>query len=106
VKHAGDLKPGSFYPVPDVVSSIVEMRPRADAANGEMLRILSSIVRGLFSSRRKTIRNNLGYCRLPDGLSTEMVMEAMRGAGIDPGSRAEQITPDAYLMLARGLTGF
>ncbi len=29
VENRGDLKPGSFYPVPEVVSTIVELRPRA-----------------------------------------------------------------------------
>lgn len=31
VKSRGDLKPGSFYPVPEVVSSVVEMSLRGDA---------------------------------------------------------------------------
>jgi 16S rRNA (adenine1518-N6/adenine1519-N6)-dimethyltransferase len=106
VKSRGDLKPGSFYPAPEVISSVVEMRPRQDAASGEMLNVLSSLVRGLFSSRRKTIRNNLALCRLPAGLSPERVLEAMRTAGIEPGGRAEQVSPDAYLALARTLKGF
>jgi 16S rRNA (adenine1518-N6/adenine1519-N6)-dimethyltransferase len=103
VKHRGDLKPGSFYPAPGVVSSIVEMRPRADAAAGETLLILSGLSRGLFSSRRKVIRNNLALCRLPAGVSAERVLESMKGAGIDPGTRAEQVPPDAFLALARAL---
>ncbi len=33
VLHRGDLKPGSFYPAPDVVSSVVELQPRHGCRN-------------------------------------------------------------------------
>ena len=79
------------------------MRPRADAASDETLTILSGLVRGLFSSRRKIMRNNLALCRLPAGLSDESVLEAMKEAGIDPGTRAEEVSPDAFLILAKTL---
>ncbi len=105
VRHRGDLKPGSFYPSPDVVSSVVELQPRADAATGDTLALLSSLVRGLFSSRRKTIRNNLAVCTLPADVSVSRVMDEMSAVGIDPSARAEQIAPGVFLALARRLTG-
>jgi 16S rRNA A1518/A1519 N6-dimethyltransferase RsmA/KsgA/DIM1 with predicted DNA glycosylase/AP lyase activity len=83
----------------------VEMIPRPDAASGEALTILSNLVRGLFLSRRKTIRNNLARCAMPDGLSREMALDAMAGVGIDPGARAEEVSPDSFLAVARVLTG-
>ncbi len=96
VADRGDLQPGSFYPVPDVVSSIVEMTPAADGPSGEELKQLSDLARSLFSSRRKTIRNNV-----TDGA----VREALEKEGIDPGLRAEQLPPAVFVRLARRLTG-
>ena len=96
VAGRGDLQPGSFYPVPDVVSSIVEMIPVPGAPHGRELEALSTLARALFSSRRKTIRNNA---------KDETVREALQQEGIDLGLRAEQIAPEVYVRLARRLTG-
>jgi 16S rRNA (adenine1518-N6/adenine1519-N6)-dimethyltransferase len=96
VVDRGDLQPGSFYPVPDVVSSIVEMTAVDGAPSGEELKSLSALARSLFSSRRKTIRNNV---------KDEAVREALEREGIDLGFRAEQLPPSAFVRLARRLTG-
>ena len=96
VTGRGDLQPGSFYPVPDVVSSIVEMTPASGAPEGEELKALSVLARALFSSRRKTIRNNA---------RDSPFLDALRQEGIDLGLRAEQVAPEAYVRLARRLTG-
>lgn len=96
VADRGDLQPGSFYPVPDVVSSIVEMTAAADAPAGEELKALSAIARSLFSSRRKTMRNNA---------KDDAVRKALEEEGIDPGLRAEQLPPAVFVRLARRLTG-
>ena len=103
VEGHGDLKPGSFYPVPEVVSSIISMRPRQDAPNPRELRLLSLLVRGLFSSRRKTLRNNLGSPWLGPVVGPEAGLEALRREGIDPGARAEELPPEAFVHLARAL---
>lgn len=111
IEHRGDLKPGSFYPVPEVDSSIIEMRPREGAPAGECLAVLSQLTRGLFSSRRKTLRNNAssimaGRGALGEGkLTAEAVLAALEHARIDPRQRAEEIPPEAYVEAARFLTG-
>jgi 16S rRNA (adenine1518-N6/adenine1519-N6)-dimethyltransferase len=97
----GNLQPGSFYPVPDVVSSIVEMRPLPDGPRGDTLAALSLVTRALFSSRRKTIRNNIVSDRMGEGLPPDRVLEAAADAGIDATLRAEQIPPGGFLTLAR-----
>jgi len=96
VTGRGDLQPGSFYPVPDIVSSIVEMTPAPGAPEGEVLKVFSGLARVFFSSRRKTIRNNV-----KDGA----VLGALAEEGIDLGLRAEQIAPEVFVRLARRLTG-
>ena len=105
VTDRGDLRPGSFYPVPEVVSSIVEMRPKSNAPDARTLFVLSALCRGLFSSRRKTIRNNLASGMLEPHVPVEAVKTALAAEGIDLGSRAEQLSPEIFLRLARVLTG-
>jgi 16S rRNA (adenine1518-N6/adenine1519-N6)-dimethyltransferase len=103
VSGQGDLKAGSFYPAPEVVSSIVTMRPRADAPAADELRVLSLLLRGLFSARRKTLRNNLGSPWLGQLLAPGQGLEVLRSEGIDPGARAEELPPGAFVRLARVL---
>jgi 16S rRNA (adenine1518-N6/adenine1519-N6)-dimethyltransferase len=101
VTARGDLKPGSFYPVPEVVSSIIELRPRDDAPVGAALSMLNVLARGLFSSRRKTLRNNLDS--LAGTVETEAALAALEGQGVDPGDRAERLSPETFVRLARAL---
>lgn len=105
VVDRGDLQPGSFYPVPEVISSIVEMRPREDAPDGPTLKVLSALARGLFSARRKTIRNNLSSARLEPIVGATAARAALEAEGIDLGSRAEQLSPEIFQRLARMITG-
>lgn len=105
VSGRGDLKPGSFYPVPEVVSTIVEMRPRPGAPEGPVLALLSELARGLFAARRKTIRNNVSSARVLSLASPEAVLAALQKAGVDPGRRAEELPPETFVQLARELRG-
>lgn len=95
VTGRGDLQPGSFYPVPEVVSSVVEMTPLPGAPAGRALEDLSGLARTLFSSRRKTIRNNV---------DDPALLAALEQEGIDPGQRAEQVPPELFVRLARRLS--
>jgi 16S rRNA (adenine1518-N6/adenine1519-N6)-dimethyltransferase len=103
VSGRGDLKPGSFYPIPEVVSTIVEMRPRREAPKGRTLALLSELARGLFASRRKTIRNNISSQRIAAQASVEDMLAALQKVGVDPGRRAEELPPDVFVQLARDL---
>lgn len=93
----GDLQPGSFWPPPEVVSSVVELTPLADAPSGAELRMLSRVTRALFAARRKTIRNN-AVAAFGAG-----VLAALERQGIDASGRAEDLEPRAYVGLARAL---
>ncbi len=101
IERRGDLQPGSFYPVPEVVSSIVVLLPRPGAPRGEALAALSRLARGLFASRRKTIRNNAAGLK---DFPRARLLAALEAEGIDPGQRAEQVPPEAWAAVARGLT--
>ena len=55
-------------------------------------RTIVRLVRAAFGQRRKTLSNSL------DGVATIAEIET---AGIDPRTRAEQLSPQAYVELAR-----
>ncbi|HTP57486.1 MAG TPA: rRNA adenine dimethyltransferase family protein, partial [Spirochaetia bacterium] len=100
VKVLGDLKPGSFYPAPDVTSSVVQLIPRHDAPTGRALEMLGTLARALFASRRKTIRNNIGAATLPAGTHPEEALAALEREGVDPASRAEVLAPEVFIRAA------
>lgn len=93
----GELQPGSFWPPPEVVSSVLELEPLDDAPSGAELAMLSRVARALFASRRKTIRNNAVAAFGPGALAT------LERLGIDASGRAEELDPRTYVELARAL---
>ena len=84
---------GAFRPPPAVESALVRLvphtRPVVDPAHAERF---AEIVRRAFSARRKTLRNGLRGYAGPD---------AIRDAGIDPGTRPEQLRVEDFARLAR-----
>jgi 16S rRNA (adenine1518-N6/adenine1519-N6)-dimethyltransferase len=116
VRKHFDIAPGAFYPAPEVVSSVCEIRPTgpADATNltgptraasGEAaapaLSAVASVVRAAFHSRRKTIWNNL--LRAHGSVGREALRGALDRADIDPGVRAEELSPERFRRLAAAL---
>jgi len=102
-KLAFDLSSSSFWPVPRVTSTVVRMEPRREpVASGDRAGF-SAFVRAGFSSRRKTLRNNVraaGPALGPlfgrgDGASLDDALgEALERLGIRPDVRAEALKPE------------
>lgn len=90
-----DVPPGAFTPAPKVTSSIVRMIPKKPE---EILPVdwarFSDIVAAAFNQRRKTLRN---------ALSKLMTEEAIRQTGIDPALRAEALSVEDFVKLARAV---
>ena len=76
------VAPGAFRPAPKVDSALVRMEPLAWA-----LPIDEELLRKAFSARRKTLRNAL------PGID-------FAAAGIDPGLRPENLSPEDYARLS------
>jgi 16S rRNA (adenine1518-N6/adenine1519-N6)-dimethyltransferase len=106
VKGHGDLKPGSFYPAPEVVSSIIELQPHRLPGPVPDRRLLSRLTRALFASRRKTLRNNLIASGLLQGRAGSAIDALLEGEGLEGGARAEELPPEAFYRLAQRLLGF
>jgi 16S rRNA (adenine1518-N6/adenine1519-N6)-dimethyltransferase len=87
-----DIGPEAFRPPPRVISSVVRLVPHATPPfiihDREKF---SKVVLAAFSQRRKTLRN---------ALSTVLSVEQIEAAGINPGLRAEVLSPDKFAALA------
>lgn len=100
------LKPGSFYPAPNVDSAAVIMERRTDGSMEQLPRLFRPLVRALFSSRRKTVRNNLETYAASLGAGPrafEITAEALDAARVDPAVRAETMDIASFVALATAL---
>jgi 16S rRNA (adenine1518-N6/adenine1519-N6)-dimethyltransferase len=100
---AFDLGSSSFWPAPRVTSTVVRMERRRDPVAADDRAGFSAFVRSLFSSRRKTLRNNLRAAAAAlgpsfgrgDGSSLdEALVEALEALGIRADVRAEALRPE------------
>ncbi len=99
VKPLMTLKPHSFYPAPNVDSQAVVMERHPFELDGETLAVFRPLVRALFSSRRKTVRNNLeSFLR-----SAAMAGDALSAAGVKPELRAERLGLEEFASIARSV---
>ena len=96
VRNMGDLKPGSFYPSPDVTSTILELKPHF-LYNDVNSQLYFKIIRDLFQSRRKTIKNNLSRGWTGRNIPWEDVENALLQSGIRPEDRGENIPVGAVV---------
>lgn len=87
-----DVGPGAFKPPPRVVSAVVRITPAPPAFVIDDLACYDRVVAAAFNQRRKTLTN---------ALRGVLDAEAMRAADIDPGIRAERLTPADFARLAR-----
>lgn len=89
------VPPSAFSPQPKVQSAVVRLVPlpesEREAVNADTLEML---VRLAFAQRRKTLRNNL---------KTVLSDEAIENCGVDPSTRAEQLTVDEFVQLAKAI---
>ncbi len=94
------VPPSVFWPRPRVGSAVVRLdrraRPAVDVDEGTLWRVVDAA----FAERRKTIRSIL--IRL--GLARPSADEVLARAGVDPLTRGERLSLDAFATLARAIT--
>lgn len=96
VKTVLDLAGGNFWPKPNVVSRAVSLTKKADFPRCKNPHGFMRLIRALFASRRKTVRNNL----LPFVSGGDRADEALRQADITPTARAENLSIAQMLALS------
>ncbi len=98
---------GAFQPPPSVESAVVSLEMLKDPAGGvdtpggPGFEWVTSIVKAAFGQRRKMLKNSLGAGL--SHLTPEELMEYSTRAGIDLQRRAETISPEEFVELARML---
>ena len=91
-----DLPPGAFRPRPKVHSSVLELVPRSDPPDPDLLSRALGLASLGFRSRRKTLANALS-----PAAPRPIWEEALSRLGRDPRVRAEELSLDDFLALAR-----
>jgi 16S rRNA (adenine1518-N6/adenine1519-N6)-dimethyltransferase len=98
---------GAFKPPPRVGSAVIRLRLREQlpwglgSAEGPSEEWLRRVVRAAFGQRRKMLRNSLsaGLAHIDPG----MMQTQAESAGIDLTRRAETLSPEEFVSLARAL---
>ena len=95
------LKPGNFWPAPNVDSAVVTMKKREKSLlDPSTEKAFFPTVRAVFSQRRKTVRNNLKAL----GKTSEQIERALEKAGISPDERAENLSVEKLAILTSALS--
>ncbi|MDE2578524.1 MAG: 16S rRNA (adenine(1518)-N(6)/adenine(1519)-N(6))-dimethyltransferase RsmA [Hyphomicrobiales bacterium] len=93
-----DVSPAAFTPPPKVVSSIVELRPRAEPLPCD-LSALSRVTQAAFGQRRKMLRQSLKSVFAP-----REAADVLTACGIAPTQRAEEVDVAGFVRLANALS--
>ena len=105
VKPLMTIRPSSFYPQPNVDSMAVLLEKK-DAQKYPT--VFYPLVRALFASRRKTIKNNLSTflsARFGESLQNKQAVQdlcasILQSSSLDGGERAEILGQEVFLSLA------
>jgi 16S rRNA (adenine1518-N6/adenine1519-N6)-dimethyltransferase len=96
VRRAGAVPRSVFWPVPNVDSGLVAFERRQPPASRAGRAGVFACIDAAFAQRRKTLRAALsGLAGTPDAAE-----RALRAAGIDPGTRGEQLGVEAFARIA------
>ena len=106
-KKVMDVRPGSFYPPPGVMSSVISLvfsekyhYPLEDEA------VFRTITGVAFRQRRKMIRNTLIPFFISKGMSQPDAANILLSAGIDLQVRPETITVGDFVKISNAFTEF
>lgn len=103
------IRPSSFYPQPNVDSMGV-LFEKPDEPARKIPAVFYPLVRSLFSSRRKIIKNNLtGFIAshhgnfLPEISARDICASLLRESGLSGNERAENLELEVFLSLAKAI---
>ncbi len=96
VRLAGTVSRNVFWPAPNVDSGLVELVRHPDPPSSATRPEVFSCIDAAFAQRRKTLRAALaGWAG-----SAARAEEVLRAAGVDPRTRGENLTVDAFVDIA------
>lgn len=91
-----DINPRAFFPRPKVWSTIIKMTPKNNQPSKQMLSQLEMITQASFSQRRKMIKSSLQLLHVD-------INKLLISWDIDPKYRADNLTVQNYLTIAKNL---
>ncbi len=94
-----EVGPNNFMPPPHVDSAVVRIDRVSGDAHGDAANA-ARVIDAAFAQRRKTIRNSMSA----NGFEKDALDNAFVTADIDPRARAEHLSPQDFVRLARALT--
>ncbi len=100
-KRLFDVSRGSFYPSPNVDSSVVRFDIRSETPDFvDDEKFFFTVVRAAFQQRRKTLCNSVSAAL---GIDKQLVTQAAQKAGTDPSVRPEAMTLEGMAAFAEEL---
>lgn len=90
-----DLPPTCFVPAPKIWSSVLLFKPKREVVSKEQLKKVEMLTGLAFGQRRKMIRQSLK--------SVNGILEHLAALEIEPTFRAEDLTPQDFLDIAKRL---
>lgn len=101
IEYQGQLKAGSFYPQPNIDSTIITLKPRH--TNPAVIPILDYLVNKAFTHRRKTLKHN--WNNLSQGVlqsfDQKTISDILTNHSVNYHMRAEEIESNQYLSIAQ-----
>ena len=102
-RYIHTIKRTSFYPAPEVDSSLIGLEvPDEPRVNVGAEELFFKVIRGAFNQRRKSVLNSLSR-DVVLGISKEKLSKVLKEIGIDPAARPEEIGLSAFARLANSL---
>lgn len=104
ITDGGRLHPGSFYPSPRVHSRIIALEPAKIYGKILSPKIFHLLIRTLFTSRRKTLANNLNALQNNEYITNvTLLKDVFTDLGINLDRRPETIEPGIWVAVANVL---
>jgi 16S rRNA (adenine1518-N6/adenine1519-N6)-dimethyltransferase len=92
----------AFYPPPKVDSAVIEIKFKPTTGyDSHDEAMLFDVIKAAFGNRRKTLKNALTASGLR--INSQIALQALLSAGIDPSRRAETLEPADFISLEIGL---
>ena len=100
VEPIRDIAPAAFWPKPNVESRALRFIKKQSPQPVRDARLFLTLVRSLFSARRKTVKNNLSTLLAARGKKVFLAEALLKEAAIDPAARAESLTVYDFIRLS------
>jgi 16S rRNA (adenine1518-N6/adenine1519-N6)-dimethyltransferase len=95
VTITGIMKPGAFYPAPEVTSALVVFNPKSEDGDDTLpsaaLPVAAALIHDLFLARRKRIHNSVSGGILERRIGREALLKLLKRSGIDTDLRGEEL---------------